>query len=1331
MTGNSFGSRATLTAGQSSYEIHRLDAVDGAADLPFSLKVLLENLLRTEDGVNVTADHVTALAQWDPTAEPATEIPFSPARVILQDLTGVPAVVDLATMREAMQALGGDPAMINPLVPAELVIDHSVIADVFGRPDAFERNVELEFHRNRERFQFLRWGQDALRQFKVVPPGTGIVHQVNIEYLARVVMTAGDGTPAAYPDTCVGTDSHTTMQNGLGVLGWGVGGIEAEAAMLGQPISMLIPRVVGFRLTGELPAGTTATDLVLTITELLRKHGVVGKFVEFYGDGVAAVPLANRATIGNMSPEFGSTCAIFPIDEETLTYLRLTGRPEQQVALIEAYAKEQGLWHQPGSPARYSEQLTLDLGTVVPSLAGPKRPQDRVALTDAKNAFREALGSYVSAPSLDNGLAGTFPASDPVASEPASGPSSPVPVTLDDGTEVTIDHGAVVIAAITSCTNTSNPSVMVGAALLAKKAVEAGLSRKPWVKTTLAPGSKVVMDYYERAGLTPYLEKLGFNLVGYGCTTCIGNSGPLPEAVSAAVAEHDLAVVSVLSGNRNFEGRINPDVKMNYLASPPLVVAYALAGTMDLDLTTQPLGTGTDGTAVYLADIWPSAEEIAEIVHGAVAAEMFTRDYADVYHGGDQWRELDVPAGDTFAWDSDSTYVRRPPYFDGMPAEPEPVTDIHGARVLAKLGDSVTTDHISPAGAIKTDSPAGKYLSGHGVERRDFNTYGSRRGNHEVMIRGTFANIRLRNQLAPGTEGGVTVKLPDGDTTSIYEASVRYAQEGTPLIVLGGKEYGSGSSRDWAAKGTALLGVRAVLVESFERIHRSNLIGMGVLPLQFKPGESAGSLGLTGHEVFDVTGIEELNEGRTPREVTVRAGRPGVHRGGADRHAGRGRLLPARRDHAVRAAVTPCPRLTRRATRHGPGARPARLAGVLLVAGIVVMAVNLRAAITSLPPVFPELSRSLGLPPAALDLLAAVPVLCFGVFSGVATPLGRRFGEERVLGAALALLAAGLLLRGALPQVLLFPGTVLAAGAIALMNVLLGSLIKRRRADQAGLLVGLYLTAMSGGAIVASVTAVPLFDAAGGDGAGSRLVLGRVGAARAGRRRGLAAAAAAADGSRGGGPGPGRPRRRAADGQVPAGLAGDGVHGAAEPVLLRRAVLVPDHVPRPRAVAGVRRRPAGPDEPGQRDHRDGCPGARAPGQGPAGAGRGGDGGHHRGPGRVGVRARRLGGGLGAAARPRPGRHAGPGHLPDHGPGAGPGHRRGSVRVRAGGRLPDRRHRAAAARRAARGHRGLVSAGRGAAGGGRGPAGHGLSGGPRADRPVGVTPATRAPAGEPT
>ncbi|HEX9622980.1 MAG TPA: aconitate hydratase AcnA, partial [Streptosporangiaceae bacterium] len=877
MTANSFGSRATLRVGESSYQIHRLDAVTRAGDLPFSLKVLLENLLRNEDGVNVTSDHVTSLAQWDPAAEPASEIQFSPARVIMQDLTGVPAVVDLATMREAMQALGGDAGKINPLVPAELVIDHSVIADVFGRPDAFERNVEIEFHRNRERFQFLRWGQDALRQFRVVPPGTGIVHQVNIEHLARVIMTAG-GTGAtgdllrsAYPDTCVGTDSHTTMQNGLGILGWGVGGIEAEAAMLGQPVSMLIPKVVGFRLKGEMPAGTTATDLVLTITELLRRHGVVGKFVEFHGDGVAAVPVANRATIGNMSPEFGSTCAIFPIDAETLIYLRLTGRSEEHVALVEAYAKEQGLWYEPGTPgtpgssARYSEELQLDLSTVVPSLAGPKRPQDRVALTDAKNAFREALGAYVSAPGLDNGLGYTFPASDPVSAGSGSRPSAAAEVTLDDGTKTSVDHGSVVIAAITSCTNTSNPSVMVGAALLAKKAVEAGLDRKPWVKTTLAPGSKVVMDYYERAGLTPYLEKLGFNLVGYGCTTCIGNSGPLPEQISEAVAQNDLAVVSVLSGNRNFEGRINPDVKMNYLASPPLVVAYALAGTMDIDLVTEPLGTRADGSPVYLADLWPSSDEVARIVHGAVAAEMFTRGYADVFAGDDRWRELEVPPGDVFAWDPESTYVRRPPYFDGMPAEPEPVTDIHGARVLALLGDSVTTDHISPAGAIKTDSPAGKYLQDHGVQRRDFNTYGSRRGNHEVMIRGTFGNIRLRNQLAPGTEGGVTIKLPDGAPMSIYEASRQYIGEGIPLIVLGGKEYGSGSSRDWAAKGTALLGVRAVLVESFERIHRSNLIGMGVLPLQYSEGESAASLGLTGHEEFDVLGIEAMNEGETPR----------------------------------------------------------------------------------------------------------------------------------------------------------------------------------------------------------------------------------------------------------------------------------------------------------------------------------------------------------------------------------------------------------------------------------------------------------------------------------
>jgi aconitate hydratase len=888
MTGNSFDSRATLTAAGTSYEIYRLDAVPGAERLPFSLKILLENLLRTEDGVNVTADHVRALASWDPKANPDTEIQFSPARVIMQDLTGVPAVVDLAAMREAMAALGGDASKINPLVPAELVIDHSVIADVFGRPDAFERNVDLEFERNKERFQFLRWGQSAFDQFKVVPPGTGIVHQVNIEHLARVVMTRdADGALCAYPDTCVGTDSHTTMENGLGILGWGVGGIEAEAAMLGQPISMLIPKVVGFRLTGELPPGATATDLVLTITQLLRKHGVVGKFVEFHGDGVAAVPVANRATIGNMSPEFGSTCAIFPIDDETLAYLRLTGRPEQHVALVEGYAKEQGLWHDPSREAVYSEELELDLATIVPSIAGPKRPQDRVALSDAKTAFREVLANYVSVPETADGVADTFPASDPVATEPsesvreeAAEPSAegevtlhsmPTDVTMEDGTKVTIDHGSVVIAAITSCTNTSNPSVMVGAALLAKKAVEAGLSRKPWVKTTLAPGSKVVMDYYEKAGLVPYLDKLGFNLVGYGCTTCIGNSGPLPEEISEAVNESDLAVAAVLSGNRNFEGRINPDVKMNYLASPPLVVAYALTGSMDVDMVNDPIGTGRDGQPVYLRDIWPSPAEIAEVVQDAVAAEMFSRDYADVFRGDDRWRGMDVPAGDTFTWDEYSTYVRRPPYFDEMPDEPQPVNDVHGARVLALLGDSVTTDHISPAGAIKTDSPAGQYLTDHDVPRRDFNSYGSRRGNHEVMIRGTFANIRLRNLLAPGTEGGVTTKLPGDEQMSIYAAARKYIEEGTPLIVLGGKEYGSGSSRDWAAKGTALLGVRAVLVESFERIHRSNLIGMGVLPLQFKPGESVASLGLTGHETFDITGIEEINSGQLPAEVTVTA----------------------------------------------------------------------------------------------------------------------------------------------------------------------------------------------------------------------------------------------------------------------------------------------------------------------------------------------------------------------------------------------------------------------------------------------------------------------------
>jgi aconitate hydratase len=868
MAANSFGSRAELAVGGTSYEIYRLDAVPGSETLPYSLKVLLENLLRNEDGVNITRGHVEALAHWDPRKKPDTEIQFTPARVILQDLTGVPAVVDLAAMREAMRALGGDPAKINPLIPAELVIDHSVVADVFGRQDAFKRNVEIEFQRNRERFQFLRWGQDALRGFRVVPPGTGIVHQVNIEHLARVVMVGeGGATRAAYPDTCVGTDSHTTMQNGLGILGWGVGGIEAEAAMLGQPISMLIPKVVGFRLTGALPSGTTATDLVLTITEMLRKRGVVGKFVEFYGEGVAEVPVANRATIGNMSPEFGSTCAIFPIDAATLEYLRLTGRQDSQVELVEKYAREQGLWHDPSSEARYSEELTLDLSAVVPSIAGPKRPQDRIELANAKTAFRDALPAYTGGSALN----GTFPASDPVENDDVRA-SNPVKVTLEDGTATAVDHGHVVIAAITSCTNTSNPFVMIGAALLAKKAVERGLSRKPWVKTTLAPGSKVVMDYYERAGLLPYLDKLGFNLVGYGCTTCIGNSGPLPPAISTAVNSSDLTVVSVLSGNRNFEGRINPDVKMNYLASPPLVVAYALAGTMDIDLDAEPLGTDSEGKPVYLADIWPSPDEVAAVVADAVAAEMFTRDYADVFAGDENWRGLDVPAGDTFSWDAESTYVRHPPYFDGMSAEPEPVRNISGARVLAKLGDSVTTDHISPAGAIKTDSPAGEYLTGHGVQRSDFNSYGSRRGNHEVMIRGTFANIRLRNQLAPGTEGGVTVHVPSGEQMSIYDASRRYLGEGTPLIVLGGKEYGSGSSRDWAAKGTLLLGVRAVLAESFERIHRSNLIGMGVLPLQYRPGESATSLGLFGEETYSIEGIEELNSGNIPNEAVVTVG---------------------------------------------------------------------------------------------------------------------------------------------------------------------------------------------------------------------------------------------------------------------------------------------------------------------------------------------------------------------------------------------------------------------------------------------------------------------------
>ena len=845
---NTFASRSTLDVDGRDYEIYRLDAVPGLERLPYSLKVLAENLLRTEDGANITADHVRALAAWDPAAEPDTEIQFTPARVVMQDFTGVPCIVDLATMREAVADLGGDPEVINPLNPAEMVIDHSVQIDSFGLPGSLERNKEREYERNSERYQFLRWGQGALSNFRVVPPGTGIVHQVNIEYLARIVFThEADGVTQAYPDTCVGTDSHTTMVNGLGVLGWGVGGIEAEAAMLGQPVSMLIPKVVGFKLSGAIPAGATATDVVLTITEMLRAHGVVGKFVEFYGEGVAEVPLANRATIGNMSPEFGSTAAIFPIDEVTLDYLRLTGRSEERVRLVEAYTKAQGMWHDPAREPVYSEYLELDLSTVVPSIAGPKRPQDRIVLSRAKESFQEVLPTY------------------------ASQPSKPTPVTLADGTATELDHGHVAIASITSCTNTSNPSVMMAAGLLARNAVARGLRSKPWVKTSTAPGSQVVTDYYEKAGLWPALNELGFNVVGYGCATCIGNSGPLPAEVSQAVNDADLAVVSVLSGNRNFEGRINPDVKMNYLASPPLVIAYALAGTMDIDFATEPLGQDPEGRDVFLSDIWPDPTEVQAVIDATIDREMYTRDYADVFAGDERWQGLDTPEGDTFAWDEESTYVRKAPFFEGLTMELTPVTDIEGARVLALLGDSVTTDHISPAGAIKADSPAGRYLAEHGVARADFNSYGSRRGNHEVMIRGTFANIRLRNRLLDGVEGGYTRNFLTGEQESIFDASQAYQAAGIPLVVLGGKEYGSGSSRDWAAKGTALLGVKAVIAESFERIHRSNLIGMGVVPLQFPAGQSAESLGLDGTETFSITGLTALNEGTTPRTVAVTA----------------------------------------------------------------------------------------------------------------------------------------------------------------------------------------------------------------------------------------------------------------------------------------------------------------------------------------------------------------------------------------------------------------------------------------------------------------------------
>ncbi|WP_415073327.1 aconitate hydratase AcnA [Microbacterium sp.] len=898
-TVDSFGAKSTLTVGSTDHEIFRIDAVDGYRRLPFSLKVLLENLLRTEDGANVTKEQIQALGSWDPEADPDTEIQFTPARVVMQDFTGVPCIVDLATMREAVTALGGDPNKINPLSPAEMVIDHSVIADLFGTENALERNVEIEYERNGERYQFLRWGQTAFDDFKVVPPGTGIVHQVNIEHLAKVVYdrTVG-GVLRAYPDTCVGTDSHTTMVNGLGVLGWGVGGIEAEAAMLGQPVSMLIPRVVGFKLTGEIPAGVTATDVVLTITDMLRRHGVVGKFVEFYGAGVAEVPLANRATIGNMSPEFGSTAAIFPIDDVTLEYLRLTGRDEQAVALVEAYAKAQSLWHDPAYEPVYSEYMELDLSTVVPSIAGPKRPQDRILLSEAKEQFEKDILNYAT-PTASDSIVDlesdqSFPASDPgpvpgeesthtgeilIASGGPAAASKPVKVSPPEGQPYILDNGAVTLAAITSCTNTSNPSVMIAAGLLARKALQKGLQQKPWVKTTLGPGSKVVTDYYEKSGLDKDLEGLGFYTVGYGCTICIGNSGPLIEEVSAAINDNDLAVTAVLSGNRNFEGRISPDVKMNYLASPPLVVAYALAGSMNFDFETDPLGVGADGEKVFLKDIWPAPDEVQEIIDSSISRDQFITQYATVFDGDERWRNLPTPTGPVFEWDEQSTYVRKAPYFDGMRMELSPVADIIGARVMATLGDSVTTDHISPAGNIKAGTPAAQYLTEHGVAQKDFNSYGSRRGNHEVMIRGTFANIRLKNELVAAVndgkivEGGYTRDFtqPGGPQSYIYDASMNYQAQGTPLVIFGGKEYGSGSSRDWAAKGTNLLGVKAVITESFERIHRSNLIGMGVVPLQFPEGESWKSLGLDGTEIVSITGLERLNEGVTPKTVHVTA----------------------------------------------------------------------------------------------------------------------------------------------------------------------------------------------------------------------------------------------------------------------------------------------------------------------------------------------------------------------------------------------------------------------------------------------------------------------------